>query len=89
MSYRVELTDYAKKQLNKLDAYTQKIIVCWLKKYLDGCDNPRVHGKPLAADKKGQWRYRVGDYRIIAKIEDNRLVILLISIAHRKIVYQR
>ncbi len=89
MSYRVELTASARKKLKKLGIYTQKIILLWLKKNVDGTEDPRVHGKPLTADRKGQWRYRVGDYRIIAKIEDDRLLILVITIAHRKIVYQK
>lgn len=87
MSFRVELTESAKKQLKKLDKYTQKIILLWLDKNLSGCDNPRVHGKPLSANRMGQWRYRVGDYRIIAKIEDDKLIILVIAIGHRREIY--
>ena len=89
MSFRVELTDSAKKQLKKLDKYTQKIILLWLDKNLSGSDNPRVHGKPLSANRTGQWRYRIGDYRIIAKIEDDRLIILVIAIGHRRDIYNQ
>ena len=87
--YHVELTESAKKSLNKLDKYTQKIILFWLRNNLEGCENPRTHGKPLSADRVGQWRYRVGDYRIIAKIEDNRLIILVIAIGHRREIYKK
>ena len=65
MTYHVELTESAKKELKKLDKYTQKIILLWLNKNLEGCKDPRVHGKPLTADRVGQWRYRIGDYRVI------------------------
>ena len=87
MSYHVEFTESARKELKKLDQYTQKIIVTWLNKNLENSENPRVHGKPLAANRAGQWRYRVGDYRIIALIEDDKLIILVIAIGHRRDIY--
>ena len=87
MIFRVEFTESAKKSLKKLDVYTQKIIITWISKNLQGTDNPRVLGKPLSANRAGQWRYRVGDYRIIAKIEDDRLIILVLTIGHRREVY--
>ncbi|MCR4898929.1 MAG: type II toxin-antitoxin system RelE/ParE family toxin [Acholeplasmatales bacterium] len=46
--------------------------------------NPKIHGKPLIANRSGQWRYRIGDYRIIALIEDEKLIILVISVGHRR-----
>ena len=88
MTYHVELTESAKKELKKLDKYTQKIILLWLNKNLEGCEDPRVHGKPLTADRVGQWRYRIGDYRVIAKIEDGKLIILVIAIGHRREIYK-
>ena len=87
MTFHVELTESARKELKKLDHYTQKIILLWLNKNLEGCSNPRLHGKALSANRAGQWRYRVGDYRIIAKIEDNKLIILVIAIGHRREIY--
>ena len=89
MKYHVEFTESAKKELKKLDIFTQKIILIWLNKNLEGTDNPRIHGKPLTANRTGQWRYRIGDYRIIAKIEDDRLIILVITIGHRREVHDR
>lgn len=88
MTYHVELTESVKKELKKLDKYTQKIILLWLNKNLEGCEDPRVHGKPLTADRVGQWRYRIGDYRVIAKIEDGKLIILVIAIGHRREIYK-
>ena len=84
MSYSVVYLPDVLKTLEKMDKFTKRIIVEWIEKHLVGCENPRIHGKPLSANRAGQWRYRVGDYRIIAKIEDDRLVILVISIGHRK-----
>ena len=88
MTYHVEFIESARKDLKKLDKYTQKIILLWLNKNLEGCSNPRLHGKALSADRVGQWRYRIGDYRVIAKIEDNKLIILVVSIGHRREVYK-
>lgn len=89
MIFHVEFTESAKRELKKLDKYTQKIILLWLKKNLDGCANPRIHGKPLSANRAGQWRYRIGDYRVIAKIDDGKLIILVIVIGHRREVYDK
>ena len=66
MTFHVEVTESARKGLKKLDGYTQRMIISWLEKNLEGCENPRQHGKPLSANRVGQWRYRVGDYRINA-----------------------
>ena len=89
MTFHVEFTESARKDLKKLDRYTQKIILLWLEKNIEGCENPRVHGKPLSTNRAGQWRYRIGDYRVIAKIEDNKLVVLVIAIGHRRDVYDK
>ena len=88
MSYSVEYTDRAVKELKKLDKYTKLMIKAWIDKNLVGCDDPRAHGKALTANRKGQWRYRIGDYRLICSIEDERLVILALSIGHRNEVYK-
>lgn len=87
MSYHVEFTDRALKQLKKLDKYTAAMILGWIRKNLEGCSDPRQHGKGLSANRSGQWRYRVGDYRLIAEIENERVVILILSIGHRREVY--
>lgn len=89
MIYKVEYTENALKELEKLDKSVARVIVSWIKKNLDGCKDPRVHGKALGQNRVGQWRYRIGDYRIISLIEDNKLIILLIAIGHRKNIYDR
>ncbi len=88
MSYAVEYTDRVVKELKKLDKYTKQMIKAWIDKNLVSCDDPRVHGIALAANRRGQWRYRIGDYRLICSIEDDRLVILALSIGHRSEIYK-
>lgn len=87
MSYKVEYTEQAIKELRKIDKHTQFFILAWIEKNLVDCENPRQHGKGLTANRSGEWRYRVGDYRIIAEIEDDRVVILVLTVGHRREVY--
>lgn len=86
---RVSFTESALKSIKKFDKYTQRIILEWVEKNLEGCSDPRTQGKLLTANKKGQWRYRVGDYRIIAEIQDQKLIILVITIGHRRDIYKK
>ena len=87
--YTVEFTKEALRQLKKLDKYTAMMIVAWVRKNLEGCENPRQHGKGLTSNRSGQWRYRVGDYRLIAEIQDSRIVILILNVGHRRDVYHQ
>lgn len=87
MTYRVEFTERAKKELKKLDKYTASLILGWVRKNLEGCENPRLHGKGLVANRSGQWRYRIGDYRLLAEINDDKIIILVLTIGHRRDVY--
>ena len=87
MKYEVVLTDKAKKQLKKLDKHTELLIIGWIEKNLQGCTNPRAHGKGLTANGSGEWRYRIGDYRLICEIQDKKITILVLEIGHRKNVY--
>ena len=63
------------------------MIIAWIRRNLEGCSNPRLHGKGLTANRSGQWRCRVNDYRLIAEIQDDVVVILIVRIAHRREVY--
>lgn len=74
--------------MKKLDRYQQKIIQSWIEKNLFETDNPRNTGKPLQGAMKEYWRYRIGSYRIIARIEDTELILFFIDIAHRKEIYK-
>jgi len=87
MIYQIVTTDKFDKSFKKLDKQTQKIIKAWIEKNLMGCENPRLHGKWLTANKSGQWRYRVGDYRILAEIRESELVLVLVEVGHRSRIY--
>lgn len=87
MTYRVRFTEAAKKELKKLDKPTAALIMAWIKKNLEGCANPRRHGKGPTANRSGQWRYRVGAYRLIAEIQDDEIIILILNVGHRRDIY--
>ena len=84
MKYTVKTTPRFDKEFKKLDKYTMKIMKSWINKNLVGCENPRLHGKELTSNRSGQWRYQIGDYRLICSIEENELVILALSVGHRR-----
>ncbi len=83
---KVSITKTAKKSLEKLDITIQKRILDFLSE-LEILDNPRIKGKSLKGNLKEYWHYRVGDYRILSKIIDNELIIMVIDIGHRKNIY--
>lgn len=88
MIYELHTTQKFDKSFKKLDKQTQKIIKSWIVKNLMNCENPRLHGKSLTANRNGQWRYRIGDYRLLAEIQDDKLVLIFIDIGHRKSIYK-
>lgn len=88
MKYKVEFTQRALKDLKKLDRPTAALILGWVRKNLENCENPRLHGKGLTANRSGQWRYRVGDYRLLAEISDNTITILILNVGHRREIYE-
>ena len=87
--FHVEYLPSAAKALGKLDPAISRMIVLWVRRNLEGCVDPRVHGKALTANRAGQWRYRVGDYRLIAEIHDRAVTILILDVGRRSIVYQQ
>ena len=88
MIYKVEYTKNALKQLKKMNRQTASLILSFIEKSLIGCDSPRQFGKALQGTLSDKWRYRVGDYRILAKIEDERVIITVIEIGHRRDIYK-
>ena len=88
MSYSIETTARFNKEFKKLDKYTQRMIKGWIEKSLVGEENPRRHGKGLTANRSGQWRYRIGDYRLLCHIDDGKLIILALSVGHRREIYE-
>jgi len=86
-SWTIKWRDSALKELKKVDKYNQRQITQYLKSRVKTDDDPRRFGKALGGDKAGLWRYRVGDYRIICKIEDEELIVLVVTVGHRRNVY--
>ncbi|MEG1822917.1 MAG: type II toxin-antitoxin system RelE/ParE family toxin [Clostridiales bacterium] len=87
MKYSVETTSKFDKEFKKLDNYTKRMIKSWIDKNLVNCENPRQHVKGLTSNRKGQWRYLIGDYRLICLIEDDKLIIAALNFGHRKEIY--
>lgn len=85
--YEVIFSKQFTKEFRKFDKYTQTIIRSWINNNIINCEDPRRHGKALTGDHKGQWRYRIGDYRIICEINDDKLIIYAITVGHRREVY--
>ena len=88
MKYHVEFSTQALKDIKKLDKQTSALILGWIRKNLEGCTDPRAHGKGLTANRSGEWRYRVGDYRLLAEIQDGKLIIFMLTVGHRSEVYE-
>ena len=89
MTWKITILEQAVKDLRKLDKPIARRIVDFLNNRLAVLDDPRSTGKALIGPKYGElWRYRVGDYRIIAKIEDEELKILVVHVGPRKDVYK-
>ena len=85
--WRIDFLESAKRELKKLDKRWQLAILDYLEDEIAGLDNPRNRGKALVGDKQGLWRYRVADYRIVCEIRDAELLIVAVTIGHRKNVY--
>lgn len=89
MVWRVELSSLAQKNLDQLDPQLAKRILLFLRDRVATLDDPRSIGDALKGTKLGEfWKYRVGDYRIIARIEDGALCILVVRVGNRREVYR-
>lgn len=88
LTWNIEWDDRARKELRKLDSPIQKDILSYLRLRIAESDNPRIFGQSLSGNKTGLWRYRVGNYRIICRIEDDAFVVLVIGVGHRKEIYE-
>jgi mRNA interferase RelE/StbE len=78
----------ALQELGKLDVQSRKKIFAYLEERIAGEEDPRRFGKPLKANLAGLWRYRVGDYRIICRVQDNDWIVLILAVGHRKTIYE-
>ena len=88
MSLTIEFTESALKQLRHLDKAQARRIVSFLNNRIVPCDDPRLLGKALVGNFSGLWRYRIGDFRVVAQIRDEKVVVVVVRVAHRKEVYE-
>jgi mRNA interferase RelE/StbE len=86
--WRIEITRTATKQITKLDRRAKEAILQFLRERLSPAENPRQWGRALQGEKRGLWRYRVGDYRLICDIKDEEITVLVLELGHRKDVYR-
>lgn len=87
MAWKIEFTPAAEKSLSKLGVDTQKRIVRFMRDRVANTDDPRRFGKGLSSNLAGLWRYRIGDYRVIVEIQDDKIVVLVLAIGHRSSIY--
>ena len=85
--WTVEFDDRARRELRKLDGNIQQTILQYLRERVAIGEHPRRFGKPLRRNLAGLWRYRVEDYRLNCRIEDDRVVVLVLQVGHRREIY--
>lgn len=89
MAWKIEFSERADRELSRLDSQNSKRILNFLTQRLSKRENPRSLGKALQGSMFGElWRYRVGDFRLVCKIEVVRVVILVVRIGHRREIYR-
>ena len=88
MAWAVELAETAARELERTDPTTRKRVLQFLRERVATSEDPRRLGRPLVGSRRGLWRYRVGDYRRICDIQDRRLVVLVVTVGHRREVYR-
>jgi mRNA interferase RelE/StbE len=86
--WQIKFTSRAEKKFFKLSSDTQKSVLDYLYNRILKLDNPKLFGKPLSFSKKGLWRYRLDKFRIICKLEEDKLVVLVVAVAKRDVVYE-
>lgn len=89
MAWTIEWNDEAIKDAEKLDKTIRQRIVGYLEERVATDQNPRRIGKALISDQTDLWRYRVGNYRIVCKIEDKLITVLVLAVGHRSQIYKR
>jgi mRNA interferase RelE/StbE len=88
LAWRIEFLPDAAKELRKLDRTAAARIIKTLEERIASLDDPRAMGSALVGDHAGLWRWRIGDYRVVARIEDERITVLVVRVAHRREVYR-
>jgi len=86
--WKVEWDDRAAKELRRLSVEVQQKILRFFRTRISVPENPRRFGRALSRELHGLWRYRLGDYRMICRIEQDRMVVLVVRVGHRSHVYR-
>ena len=84
----VEFDHAAIRELKKLSAGSRQIVLRYLRQRIETVEDPRRFGKALTGTMSGLWRYRVSDYRIVCRIEDAKIVVLVLKVGHRSEIYR-
>lgn len=88
MVYSVEYSKEAQKILKKMDRSAAQRIVVWMRDRVNNCENPRLWGEALVGEFSGLWKYRIGTFRLVCEIQDDKLMVLVVELGHRKEVYK-
>lgn len=85
MVWAIEFLPEAAKELNKLDRTVAARIIKSLEERIAPLDDPRALGSALTGDHAGYWRWRIGDYRVVARVEDERITVLVVRVVGRRV----
>ena len=88
MAWKIEFDSEAENDLKKIDREIQRRILRYLRERIATEKDPRRFGAPLRRELSGLWKYRLGDYRIICRIEEKKVVVYVIRVGHRKEIYK-
>jgi mRNA interferase RelE/StbE len=88
LTWQVEFDERARRDLRRLDTTVQDRILNYLRVHVATEGNPRRHGEALKGTMAGLWKYRVGDYRIVSKIQDEKVTVFVVRIGHRREIYR-
>jgi mRNA interferase RelE/StbE len=89
LAWLIKIQDAAEKDIGKLDRVVAKRIISFLRDRLAPLDDPRSIGEALKGTRLGEyWKYRIGDYRIISRIEDNQITVYVIRVGNRREIYR-
>lgn len=89
MSFHLRFSQDAQRQLKKMDRHQAQLLVNWLYANVDGLVDTRSKGKALSANLRGLWRYRIGNFRVICQIQDDQLLVLVLTAGRRDIYLDR
>ncbi len=89
MAWTIEYSVPAQRSMQRLDRQVAQRIADYMRDRVIAADDPRQYGQALTGDLSGLWRYRVGDYRVICKIHDDTICVLVLDVGHRRDVYRR